>query len=317
MEKTATPMRSPFIKFIRSEYLYLFVVICLLFLIGEEIGLRTLKAQTQAITMLSDPFPHFQESLYPQLAHVYTPQISAQAALILDVSSRVVVFSKNPFLRFPPASTTKIMTALTALDYFKPEDILTAYDPTVVPVVLGLSKNEKMTFQNLLYAMLLPSANDAAVVIAQNFPGGEKAFVRKMNEKVDLFRLYDTHYADPVGLNDDQDYTTVHDLAIIASFAIEHPVLSKIVATKYATISSTSGKEYKLENLNKLLGQYGVNGIKTGYTEEAGEVLVTSARMNNNHEYVFVVMKSNDRFVDTLTLLQLIQNNVSYSTIHP
>jgi D-alanyl-D-alanine carboxypeptidase (penicillin-binding protein 5/6) len=169
----------------------------------------------------------------------------------------------------------------------------------------------------LLYAMMLPSANDAALTVAQNYPGGVNAFVQKMNEKVQLFHLANSHYADPVGLNDDEDYTTVHDLSVILTYALSHPLLSQMMDTKYKTIYSVSGKAYNLTTTNDLLGQYGVYGGKTGYTEEAGEVLVTSTKMNDGHTYIIVVMKSDDRFGDTQKLLQLINDNIVYQQIHP
>lgn len=302
-------------KFLKEEYLYMMVVIMFCLLIGQLLVLQNLKEKTFAHTTLPDPFPHFEEAAYPLLQKQYIPDLSAQAAYILDLSSHVAIYSKNENLRFAPASTTKLITALTALDYFKPSDVLIAKNPHVVPVVLGLVPGERMTFENLLYAMLIPSANDAALTVAQNYPGGQDAFVEKMNEKVQLFNLHNTHYADPVGLNDDDDYTTVHDLAIILSYALSHPLLSQIMDTPRATVVSEDGQKYQLTTTNELLGQYGIYGGKTGYTDGAGEVLVSSTVMNNGHTYIIVVMKSNDRFGDTEKLLQLIQDNIIYKSV--
>ncbi|HET9947191.1 MAG TPA: D-alanyl-D-alanine carboxypeptidase family protein, partial [Patescibacteria group bacterium] len=282
----------------------------------EVILFHILLSKTYAQAISNDPFPQFHSATYPQLEHSYIPILSAQTAFVMDANSRVVLYSKNENLRFSPASTTKIVTALTALDYFKLNDVLVAKNPAVEPVVLGLYKGEKMTFENLLYAMFLPSANDAALTISQNYPGGEKAFVAKMNDKIKSLHLVNTHFSDPIGLNDDGDYTTAKELALIASFAIDHPEIARIVHTKYYTVTSVNGDRYPVENLNKLLGQYGVTGLKTGYTEEAGQVLVTSSEMQG-HTFITVVMNSEDRFADTEKLLQLIQNNVSYLPIHP
>lgn len=304
-------------EFIQEDYLYILVVCMALVLIGQLVILNALKEQTASFVTRPDPFPHFEQAAYPVLEHADVPDLSAQAAYILDLSSHVVIYSKNEDLRFSPASTTKLITALTALDYFQPSDVLVAKNPNVVPVVLGLTKGEKMTFQNLLYAMLIPSANDAALTVAQNYPGGEASFVEKMNEKVALFHLQNTHYADPVGLDDENDYTTVHDLATILSYALSHPLLSQIMHTQRAVISSVDGKDYTVTTTNELLGRYGVYGGKTGYTEEAGEVLASSTQMNNGHTYIIVVMKSNDRFGDTQKLLQLIQNNIIYQSVQP
>jgi D-alanyl-D-alanine carboxypeptidase (penicillin-binding protein 5/6) len=257
------------------------------------------------------------EAKLPVFNTEFTPFISAQGAVIMDADSKTVLFSKNPALRFSPASTTKIMTALTALDYFKPSDILTVKTATSDGVVLGLKQGEEMTFENLLYALLLPSANDAALAISENYPGGEEAFVKKMNENTKKINLFNTHYQDPAGLLDDGDYTTPVDLARLASVAIKNPEFAKIVSTRNKIITDTSGYNvYSVNNLNKLLGIDGVYGVKTGFTEEAGQVLVTS-KLENGHAIILIVMLSEDRFLDTQILLNLVSGNISYLSIRP
>ncbi len=257
------------------------------------------------------------EVKFPILKTEFIPSISAQGAVIMDADSKTVLFAKNPQLRFSPASTTKIMTALTALDNFKPSDILTVKTATSDGVILGLKQGEKMTFENLLYALLLPSANDAALAISENYPEGKEAFVDKMNENAKKFNLLNTHYQDPAGLLDYGDYTTPVDLARLTSVAIKNPEFAKVVSTKSKTISDISGNDiYSLSNLNKLLGINGVDGVKTGYTEEAGQVLVTS-KVENGHTIILIVMLSDDRFLDTERLLNLVTNNISYLSIRP
>lgn len=253
---------------------------------------------------------------FPILKTEFIPLISADGAVIMDADSKTVLFAKNQELRFSPASTTKIMTALTALEYFKPNDILIVKTATSDGVVLGLKEGEKMTFENFLYALLLPSANDAALAISENYPGGESAFVNKMNENAKRFNLFNTHYQDPAGLMDDGDYTTPVDLARLASVAIKNPEFAKIVSTKNKIITDVSGGNvYALDNLNKLLGIDGIYGVKTGYTEEAGQVLVTS-KLENGHTIILIVMSSADRFLDTQRLLDLVSGNISYLSIH-
>lgn len=267
--------------------------------------------------VLPAPFVISREAKFPIIKTEFVPKISAQGAIIMDADSKVVLYSKNPDLRFSEASTTKIMTALTALDYFKLSDILTVKQATTEGSILGLYEGEQMSFENLLYAMLLPSANDAAIAIAQNYPDGQASFVQKMNEKARLFKLFNTHYEDPAGLLDAGDYTTPFDLARLASFAVKNDVVRKIVATKEKVIyDASSTSTYDLLNLNKLLGQDGVNGVKTGYTEEAGQVLVTS-KEEQGKTVIIVVMGSGDRFSDTTKLLDLVNNNLTYLYIHP
>lgn len=265
---------------------------------------------------LPDPFPLTKAADYPLLEQTFAPVVTAQSAYIMDNTSKVVLFAKNDTIRFSPASTTKIMTALVALDYYKTDDVITIKRSGVEPVVVGFPLGAKVKFQDMLYAMLLPSGNDCAFALADNYPGGESAFVAKMNEKARLLHLDNTHFGDPVGLADDEDFTTTRDMALLASFAIQHPLLSQIVATKEKVITDLGGSQYDLINTNKLLGQYGVNGVKTGYTGEAGEVLVTSAVMKG-HTFIVVVMKSDDRFADTQALLHLLQNNVDYLQLKP
>lgn len=251
---------------------------------------------------------------YPFIKNVDIPMITAKAAIITDVDTQVVLYSKNPDLRFSMASTTKIMTALTALDYFKPDSVLTIQTPNVEGSGLGFVPGEKFSFEDLLYAMLLPSANDAAVAIADNYPGGMETFVRDMNEKAADLHLYNTHFSDPTGLDDDGDYTTVVDMAHLASSALKNNYFTTITSTKQKMISTIGNtNQYQLTNLNKLLGTEGVTGIKTGTTTGAGEVLVTSS-VENGHEFILVVMNSTDRFEDTKILLDFIKKNVNYIT---
>lgn len=249
---------------------------------------------------------------YPLSKQSITPFISAQSALVMEDASKVVIFSKNPGLRFSTASTAKVMTALVSLEFFAPDDVLTFSREKVEGTVVGFKKGETMRFSDLLYALLLPSGNDAAYTIADNYPGGTSAFVEKMNEKARSLYLLNTNYVDPAGLDDEGNYTTAYDLANLSSHAIKNPTLTNIFSTKRKVVTNANGTNtYELENLNKLLGTNGVSGIKTGFTEGAGGVLTTS-KIDNGHVFVIVVMKSQDRFLDTETLLSLLSNNITY-----
>lgn len=238
--------------------------------------------------------------------------LTAESAVIIDNASQTVMFAKNPNVRFSMASTTKIMTALVSMEYFKPDDIITVYTNTIEGSRVGLQMGEQIRFEDALYGMMLPSGNDAAYAIAQNYPGGITEFIRQMNAKAHEFNLKNTHFADPAGLNDDQDYTTVVDLARLASQAIKNPKLVAIADTKQKIITSLNyGRVYVLTNLNKLLGVDGVIGLKTGFTEGAGGVLVT-VKVEKGRDFIVVVMRSKDRFRDTEMLLKMITNNISY-----
>ena len=263
----------------------------------------------------------FSLDLYPVLKSKVGENLTAKAAVVMDSESKVVLFSKNPNLLFSMASTTKIMTAIIALEYYKMDDILTIQRENVEGVNVGFKKGQKLFFQDVLYAMLLPSGNDAALALAENYKGGEREFIGRMNEKARELHLDNTNFADAIGLQDSQDYTTPLDLAKLSSFALKNETFAKIVSTKTKEISDREGNKYLLNNLNKLLGINGVNGIKTGYTNEAGQVLVTSkVEMDSNdkeHTIIIVIMGSLDRFSDTEKLLYLVSNNVNYLSIHP
>ena len=287
-------------------YLVLFLVFTLLFVADFKVR-SSLKEEKVLGTKES-----FESSEYPVLKKTFVPEITAKGAVIMDADSKVVLYSKNSDLRFSSASTAKIMTALTALDFFKLDDFLTVQNPRVEGVTLGLKSGQKITFENLLYGLLLPSANDTAFIIAQNFTS-EKEFVNKMNQNARKFNLINTHYEDPAGLEDDGDYTTPLDLARLSSLAIKNETFAKIVATKEKVIVDSEGNEYALKNLNKLLGE-NVTGIKTGTTTGAGQVLVISKK-EGDHTIIIVVMGSSDRFLDTKILMNMVSDNISYLPI--
>lgn len=296
----------------KAEIILLFIP---LLLVGMYLSLRLLNKQllkqveqnTLLSTVKASPV-----SPFPSLEKQYDPYLTAQGAFVLDDASKVTLFGRNAGVRFSMASTTKLMTALVALDYYKPNDILVRKESKTEGTVVGFVQGEHVYFDDLLYAMLLPSGNDAAFMIADNFPGGRVAFVQKMNEKAASLNFYDTHFADPAGLDDDENYTTAHDLAFLSSYAKHNDVIARVTSTKRRVIANVEGdKEYDISNLNKLLGTHGVTGIKTGFTEGAGGVLTTSVT-DNGHSYIIVVMKSDNRFVDTESLLQYITRNTTY-----
>jgi len=300
----------------KRPLLYSFLFACLSFLVTTAIFDLFLRYYIFDKKVKEVPLTT-SNALYPVFKSEINPDITAKAVVIMDNESKTVLFSKNPNLVFSMASTTKIMTALVGLEYYKINDVLTIKTERVEGVNVGFKMGEKLNFVDILYAMLLPSGNDAALALAQNYRGGEEEFVKKMNEKAKSLHLINTNFADPIGLEDSRDYTTPLDLARLASIALENKILANIVRTKTLQITDRTGKnKYLLENLNKLLGVSGVNGIKTGYTTEAGQVLVTS-KEEGGHTIIIVVMDSRDRFSDTVKLLNLISGNINYLSIHP
>lgn len=241
---------------------------------------------------------------------------SAKALTVYDVEAKVPLLSKNQNLRFSPASTAKIMTALVALEAYDLDRILTAKSFSQNPdsSKMGLFLGEKMSVLNLLYGMLLPSGSDAAEVLAENYPGGTEVFVVRMNEKAKELGLANTYFADPSGYSDD-NYSTAYDLARLGAYALKNPTFREIVKTKKITVYNAQHNiPYVLVNLNELLEIPNVTGIKTGFTNEAEGVLTTSF-VRNGKTYIIVVLGSKDRFADTRLLIESIINDLKSESV--
>lgn len=247
---------------------------------------------------------------------VDVPDITAQGVLIIDLPSNMIIYQKNAHDKFRPASTTKIITALVALDYYQLDDVLTVSRVEIEGRKMNLISGEKMTFESLLYGALVHSANDAAATIAQNYPGGVGKFVEAMNQKAQALHLTNTHFTNPIGFDDDQTYTTPTDLAKLAKVALSNKLIAKIVGTKTITVSDVSFTYFHpLVNVNELLGKIaGVAGVKTGYTENGGEILVSEVK-KNEHSVLFVILKSQDRFKETESMIEWVFGNFTWKQI--
>ena len=210
-----------------------------------------------------------------------TLALSAECATLYDAENRRLLYGKNTEARHAMASTTKIMTALVALEALPLDTEITV--PTEATGVEGssvyLRAGEVYTLEAMLYALLLQSANDAAEVIAYAVAGGIPAFAELMNAKVAALGLYNTHFDNPHGLDSDTHYTTASDLAIIACAALENPDFYKIVSSRRYNFSGVGGENPRaLINHNKLLYLYdGAVGVKTGFTKKCGRCLVSAA----------------------------------------
>ncbi len=202
--------------------------------------------------------------------------ISAQSAILVEAGSGRVLYEKNAHDRRLIASTTKLMTALVALESGKELSREITVSPEWVGVEgssIYLRAGEKITLEALLYGMLLRSGNDAALAVAEVCAGSEEAFVAGMNEKAAELGMEDSHFANPSGLNDEGHYSTAYDMALLARACLENETLREMVSTR-----SISLGERSFTNHNKLLWQYeGCIGLKTGYTEKAGRTLVSAA----------------------------------------
>lgn len=229
------------------------------------------------------------------------PSISALHSLVLDLDSDSLLYSKSADDSVAPASTTKLMTALVALENYPLNKIITIDRSFPEGQNIGLIPGEHLTVEQLLYALLIQSGNDAAEVLAENFPDGRPAFVTAMNQKAAGLLLFHTSFQNPTGLDEAGHVSTAADLARLARYVLKNPFLSRIVASENAVISYDQSRV--LTNTNELLGRIpGVLGVKTGYTDAAGEALITLVNRDNK-KLLFVVLKSTDRFADTETLI--------------
>ncbi len=235
------------------------------------------------------------------------PAISAPEAILVEPDTGAVLYARQPHARRPVASTTKLMTALLVLERVPLDEVFTArgYHGIAVESTLGLQDGERMKVRDLLRALLLPSANDAAETLAQNAAGSPEAFVALMNRRARELGLRDTHYANPIGLDDPDNYSSAADLATLAARLRRFPFFGRTVAEPRAAL--TSGREPRVvDNRNDLVGsQPFVDGVKTGHTQGAGYVLVGSATRRGVSVISAVLADPSEasRDADTIALL--------------
>ena len=207
--------------------------------------------------------------------------VSARAAILVEETSETVLFEKDADARLPMASTTKIMTALVALENAEPDRLIATPKEAVGTEgsSIYLFEGEVLSLDDLLWALLLNSANDAAVAIAYGVAGGVVPFVDLMNEKAAALGLENTRFANPHGLDDPKHYTSARDLATITCAALENPLIREMVSTRKKTIPHNGEDGARLlVNHNKLLRLYnGACGVKTGFTKRSGRCLVSAA----------------------------------------
>ena len=220
------------------------------------------------------------------------PNIVAQSAAVIDSYTGEFLFVKNENALEYPASSTKILTALLVIEAGDLDKSVTVdlSDTKVEPSNLELKPGEQYTRRQLLYGLLLKSANDVAMALARDNAGSVEAFAEKMNRRAEELGATNSHFANPNGLHQPDHYTTAHDLALIARAAMEQPFFRQLVSTIYYTWKSPKGTVYQLRNHNRLLRHFaGCNGLKTGYTRAAQQVLVSSA-LREGHEVISVVL---------------------------
>ena len=236
--------------------------------------------------------------------------VTSEAAALFDEDGREVLYSKDAFERLYPASITKVMTALVALEYGNLSDQVTVTEDAVITesgaTLCGIEPGDVLTLEQLLYGLMLPSGNDAGAAIAVHIAGSIEAFADMMNAEADRIGAVDTHFVNPHGLHDPDHYTTAYDLYLIFHEAMKNPVFREITGTTAYTASyrdrsgQTVSKTWKGGNWfmtgeRETPAGITVIGGKTGTTQAAGYCLIMAEEAADGGEYVSVVLKSDSR----------------------
>lgn len=257
--------------------------------------------------------------------------INAESAILIDGDTGKILYEKSAYEKRAPASTTKIMTALLALEHCKTTDVATVTSEAITSVPSGYSTDllkmgEELTIKDLLYALLLPSSNEAANVLAIHIAGSIDSFASMMNTKAMDLGCKNTHFVNPNGVHDDNHYSTAYDLSLIAKEAMKNDIFRQIVSTASYTLPNSnkySRIDRTLITTNDLIKKQSNNyyeyaiGIKTGFTTPAKNCLVSSATKDGK-TLIAVVLRSNtdnNRYNDTKTLFNYGFDNFSKKDI--
>ncbi len=245
-------------------------------------------------------------------------ELSVPAAFAIDLTSGVVLYEVQADMALPPASTSKLLTALTAMRVLSVNEQVTIQESDLVPEEfskMGVEPGDIVTVEQLLYGALVPSGGDAARALARESgirldPASSdpiERFVQEMNAVAVTIDMQNSSFGNPVGEDDDRSWTTARDLARASSEVLNDPLLSRIVATPWAstTVAGPNERELVLENSNLFVLFDGAIGVKTGTTDAAGQNLVNAFKYGD-HTILSIVLGSQDRYADTTLLLQLI-----------
>lgn len=243
--------------------------------------------------------------------------INAKAYIALDSQSKVVLAGRNTEVIMPMASTTKILTALVTLKYGDLDKIveISPKASSIRGSVAGYKKGEKISLKELLFGLMLRSGNDAAIAISEGVAGSEEEFVRLMNEYAASLGLIDSHFCSPHGLDSEEHYSTVYDLAILTAESKKHPLFHEIVSSKDIS-KDKYGFSRDYHNINKILWQLpNATGVKTGYTGGAGKCLVSSVDILGK-EVIIVVLNSPGRWKETIKINNYVQKSYEYKKLY-
>lgn len=245
------------------------------------------------------------------------PKVTARSAVVMEAKTGLVLYTRDGDEKMYPASTTKMMTLITALEEGELSDSVRVSKNAagMEGSTLWLEEGDRIPLGDLLYGMMMVSGNDGAAAIAEHVGGSTRSFARMMNEKAKKIGATHTNFVNPSGLPDEKHFTTARDLALIAAYGYQNPDFVKIVSTKEKFFSWVKDEKHFLRNENQMLWLYkGANGVKTGYTDTAGRCLVSGAE-RNGIQLVAVVLDSLYMWNDSIALLDYGFSKVRPKTI--
>lgn len=240
----------------------------------------------------------------------YSPVV-ASSAVVIDAETKAIVYEKYARKQRKVASITKLMTAILLTEkYSLAHKVTVTKEAAKTPWGIGLKKGEKMSVENLLYAMMLPSANDAATASGIAVSGSTAKFTKKMTERAATLGCANTVYSNAHGLDTKSNHSTAYDQALVGAYIMTSKStaeIRKVANTKMRTVTSAAGRRYYLESTDKLLGKSGFVGLKTGTTDDAGECFCGAFTADDGRLYISVVLgsKGGKRFDDSLALAKL------------
>ncbi len=241
------------------------------------------------------------------------PDVMADSYLLIDVATNKVLSSKNPHQKIYPASTTKLATALTALNLYPLDEIITVDQSYHQGKVMELRLNEKITVKSLVTALLVYSANDAAFTLARHYRQGSIGFIEQMNLIANRYNLKDTNFVNVDGIHHPSHFSTVYDLSQLGRISIKNPIVREVVKIKDGYVSDiTDTIHHQITTTNELLDQQPeIVGLKTGWTPEAKGCFIGLIDISG-HQVISVVAQTDDRFQDTKNLINWLKTNVSW-----
>lgn len=229
---------------------------------------------------------------FPVAAGAYYIPVTAKAAIIVNADSGEVLWSKNPHLKLQPASTTKVMTSIVALEYASMSRLcsVSAQAAGTQASRINLRVGDELPVKDLIYALLLKSANDSAVVLAENIGGSVRKFAAMMNAKARAIGAFDSNFVNPHGLTAKGQYTTAYDLALMLRYAIQKPQFKEVALTREYLLDMDNRRPVKIKNHNRLLWmEEGAGAGKTGYTRAARHCYVGEVTKDGAHLIVAIL----------------------------